>query len=160
MSKLTVKQENFVQGLVAGLSQRQAYIEAGYKTDNMTNASIDSVASRMLKNVKVLSRYRELLKESSNMILWSRESAFSEFEWLKNQAKAAIEDEGVRHANSTAFISAMEGMNQMAFRDLELADKKLLAEIELLQSKVGEDDKQDERILEYTKALRDVIEAK
>ena len=48
----------------------------------------------------------------------------------------------------------------MAFRDLELADKKLLAEIELLQSKVGEDDKQDERILEYTKALRDVIEAK
>ena len=160
MVKLTGKQESYVQYLVAGLSQRQAYKKSGYKSDNMTDATIDSNASRLLKNPKVLARYRELLKESSNMILWSRETSFAEYEWLKNQAKAAIEDEGVRHANSTAFISAMEGMNQMAFRDLELADKKLLAEIELLQSKVGEDDKQDERILEYTKALRDVIEAK
>ena len=68
------------------------------------------------------------------MALWSREQAFNEYEWLKNKAKASIESEGIRQANSNAFLASLEGMNNMSFNDLELADKKLKLEIEKLQS--------------------------
>lgn len=134
MSKLTAKREKFVQNLVEGMSQRKAYAEAGYKVDKMADKTIDSEASRLLKNPNVSRRYRELLQEHSNQSLWTRESAFNEYEWLKNQAKEDIQHEGVRHASSTAFIQALEGMNQMAFKDLELADKKLAAEIARIEA--------------------------
>ena len=147
--KLTQRQEKFVQGLVAGLSQRKAYKEA-YNAQKMADSTIDSRASKLLKEYKVNTRYRELLKEFSNRALWSREQAFNEYEWLKNKARASIEIEGVRQANSTAFLSALDGMNNMAFRDLELADKKLRLEIENLKAQLGSDDEDDTVITGFT----------
>ncbi|MBU5312307.1 terminase small subunit [Tissierella carlieri] len=58
-NKLTLKQEKFVQELIKGKSQRDAY-KAAYKTDRMTDKSIDELASRLFKQVKVMSRYNEL----------------------------------------------------------------------------------------------------
>ena len=84
------------------------------------------------------------------MSLWAREQAFNEYEWLKNKARASIEVEGVRQANSTAFLSALDGMNNMAFRDLELADKKLRLEIENLKAQLGSDDEDDTVITGFT----------
>lgn len=153
MSKLTTKQEIFVQQLVAGQSQRQAYRQA-YKTDRMSEQSIDVQASKLIKDPKVTLRYRELLKQFSNMALWSREQAFNEYEWLKNKAKASIENEGVRQANSNAFLASLEGMNNMSFNDLELADKKLKLEIEKLQSQIEGDSEQDDKLIDFAKALR------
>lgn len=57
---LTKKQEAFVQLLIQGYTQRQAYIKAGYSTKNMTNKTIDECASRLLKNPKVYARYEKL----------------------------------------------------------------------------------------------------
>lgn len=153
MSKLTTKQEIFVQQLIAGQSQRQAYRQA-YKTDRMSEQSIDVQASKLIKDPKVTLRYRELLKQFSNMALWSREQAFNEYEWLKNKAKASIESEGVRQANSNAFLASLEGMNNMSFNDLELADKKLKLEIEKLQSQIEGDSEQDDKLIDFAKALR------
>lgn len=135
MDKLTPKQEMFVQGIISGLSQRQAYRKA-YKADRMKDETVDAMASKLLKDHKVTIRYRELLKQFSNMSLWSREQAFNEYEWLKNKARASIEREGIRQANSNAFLAALDGMNNMAFRDLELLDEKLKTEIEFAQSKL------------------------
>ena len=135
MDKLTPKQELFVQGIISGLSQRQAYRQA-YRAEKMTDKTVDERASKLLKEYKVSTRYRELLKEFSNMSLWSREQAFNEYEWLKNKARASIEREGVRQANSNAFLSALDGMNNMAWKDLELTDDKIRQEIELLKIKI------------------------
>lgn len=153
MSKLTIKQEMFVQGVVAGLSQRQAYRQA-YNAEKMSDETVDSKASNLFKDGKIRVRYRELLKQFSNMALWSREQAFNEYEWLKNKAKASIESEGVRQANSNAFLASLEGMNNMSFNDLELADKKLKLEIEKLQSQIGGDSEQDDKLIDFAKALR------
>lgn len=143
MVKLTAKQEIFVNSLVAGLSQRQAYRKA-YNAEKMTDDTVDARASKLLKEYKVSIRYRELLKEASNMAIWSREQAFSEYEWLKNKAKQHIDKEGVKQANSNAFLGALDGMNKMAFTDLEKADKKIAKEIEYLEQRIrnisGEDD--------------------
>lgn len=153
MSKLTTKQELFVQNLVAGQSQRQAYRSA-YNAKKMTDKTVDETANKLLKNPKVTARYRELLKQFSNMALWSREQAFNEYEWLKNKAKVSIEKEGVRQANSNAFLASLEGMNNMSFNDLELADKKLKLEIEKLQSQIEGDSEQDDKLIDFAKALR------
>lgn len=136
MDKLTPKQELFVQGIISGLSQRQAYRQAYPSSKGWLDSSVDSKAAVLLKNVKVLSRYRELLKQFSNMSLWSREQAFNEYEWLKNKARASIEQDGIRQANSNAFLSALDGMNNMAWKDLELTDEKIKQEIELLKIKI------------------------
>lgn len=135
MDKLTPKQELFVQGIISGLSQRQAYRKA-YKAEKMSDEAVDVKASRIFKEAKIRLRYRELLKQFSNMSLWSREQAFNEYEWLKNKARASIERDGVRQANSNAFLSALDGMNNMTWKDLKLTDDKIRQEIELLKIKI------------------------
>lgn len=154
MDKLTPKQELFVQGIISGLSQRQAYKKAFPNSKKWKDSTVDSNASRLLQNSKVLARYRELLKQFSNMSLWSREQAFNEYEWLKNKARASIENDGIRQANSNAFLSALEGMNNMTFHDLELIDEKLKLEIEKLKTQIGEDNEQDDKLRDFAKALR------
>lgn len=153
MDKLTAKQELFVQGIISGLSQRQAYRQA-YKAEKMSDAVVDNKASAIFNKGEVRVRYRELLKQFSNMSLWSREQAFNEYEWLKNKARASIENEGIRQANSNAFLSALEGMNNMTFHDLELIDEKLKLEIEKLKTQIGEDNEQDDKLRDFAKALR------
>ena len=135
MDKLTPKQELFVQGIISGLSQRQAYRKA-YKAEKMSDAVVDNKASAIFNKGEVRVRYRELLKQFSNMSLWSREQAFNEYEWLKNKARSSIENDGIRQANSSAFLSALDGMNNMAWKDFELTDEKIKQEIELLKIKI------------------------
>lgn len=150
MDKLTPKQELFVQGIISGLSQRQAYRQAYPSAVKWRDKVVDNKASELLKNGEVLVRYRELLKQFSNMSLWSREQAFNEYEWLKNKARSSIENDGVRQANSNAFLSALDGMNNMAWKDFELTDEKIRQEIELLKLKIekNQDSKSDTTLME------------
>lgn len=56
---LTPKQEKFIQNIVSGMSQRQAYkdaFDADYDDD-----AIDSNASTMFNSAKVQQRYKELI---------------------------------------------------------------------------------------------------
>lgn len=151
--KLTQRQEKFVQGLVAGLSQRKAYKEA-YNAQKMADSTIDSRASKLLKEYKVNTRYRELLKEFSNRALWSREQAFNEYEWLKNKAKSEIIESGLRSSNFNAFLSALHRMNNSAFRDLELLDEKLRAEISVIKSNIHQETPvKDDKFIEAMSAM-------
>lgn len=159
MSKLTTKQELFVQQLVAGQSQRQAYRKAYPSAKKWKDNVVDNKASELLKNGEVSVRYRELLKQFSNMALWSREQAFNEYEWLKNQAKDDIKMQGVRQANSNAFVNALEGMNKMAVVGDELVNEKLQQEIEVLKSKVTKMDESNEsKVAEYLNKLGDELD--
>ena len=56
---LTQKQEKFVQELIKGKSQRQAYRSA-YNAKNMTDNSVDREASLLFKSPKVSQRHKEL----------------------------------------------------------------------------------------------------
>lgn len=159
MSKLTTKQELFVQQLVAGQSQRQAYRQAYPSAKKWKDNVVDNKASELLKNGEVSVRYRELLKQFSNMALWSREQAFNEYEWLKNQAKEDIKLQGVRQANSNAFVNALEGMNKMAVVGDELVNEKLQREIDVLKSKVTKMDENNEsKVAEYLNKLGDELD--
>jgi len=52
-------QEKFVQELIKGKSQREAY-RLAYNADNMSDSTVDSNASRLFKNSKVSARYSKL----------------------------------------------------------------------------------------------------
>ena len=60
MVKLTDKQEKFVQELIRGKSQREAYNIAYPRSLNWKVQSMDQAASRLFGNIKVHSRYDEL----------------------------------------------------------------------------------------------------
>lgn len=56
---LTSKQEKFVQELIKGKSQREAY-KTAYNAENMADNTIDVKASQLLKKDKVRVRYEQL----------------------------------------------------------------------------------------------------
>ena len=114
---LTAKQEKFVQGLVSGLSQRQAYIQA-YSTKNMKDATIDNNAYKLMQNNEISTRYKQLMDEHKKKALWTREEAINDLKWLKEQAKRSILDEKfdngyVRQGSATAFINAIKELNSL-----------------------------------------------
>lgn len=71
--KLTIKQERYVQGLFAGLSQREAYKQA-FNCENMKDETIDVKASELANKDKIRVRLDELKNElkSRNMITAER----------------------------------------------------------------------------------------
>ncbi|WP_265445080.1 terminase small subunit [Acetivibrio straminisolvens] len=86
---LTAKQEKFVQELIKGKSQREAY-KAAYNAKNMSNNSIDREACLLLKNPKVAQRYEEL---KSKVIKRSEEKAIiTAEEIIKEIADIAKDD--------------------------------------------------------------------
>jgi len=167
--ELTKQEQDFIAFLVTGQSQREAYRNAFKKSQRWTDKTVDNKASKLFNTGEVQARYLELLKEakkkSSKMAIWSREQAFSELEWLKDKSKEDIELNGIKQANSNAFLSAIEGMNNMAFKDLELADEKLKLEIERLKQQIETNETQDSKItnlaeatLEFARAIHDQAE--
>lgn len=58
--KLTVKQEKFVQELVKGKSQREAYKTAYPNSKKWKDSSVDSKASHLAKDDKIQTRFNEI----------------------------------------------------------------------------------------------------
>lgn len=125
--KLTGKQELFVNGLIEGKSQRQAYIDAGYSTDGKTDNYIDKEASLLFKNRKVFERYNELQAQLKDKALWTREESINDLKWIKEQSRKTIEEYGeVKHAPATAYLGAITELNKLGvLYDLEVEKLKL-----------------------------------
>ena len=68
MRKLTPKQNDFVIGLLKGMSQRQAY-KMAYEADNMKNETIDSKASMLFKQENIQLVYSQLIREKQKAII-------------------------------------------------------------------------------------------
>jgi len=77
---LTPKQERFVQGLIAGKSQRQAFTDAGYSTSRFKPETIDVKASELARNGKVLVRYHELNEEAAKAAVLTRADVIRELQ--------------------------------------------------------------------------------
>ena len=58
--ELTPKQEKFIQNVVSGMSQREAY-KNSYNAENMKDETIDAEACKLFNDHKVATRYRELM---------------------------------------------------------------------------------------------------
>ncbi|WP_414045421.1 terminase small subunit [Macrococcus equi] len=139
---LTGKQERFVQELVKGSSQRQAYINAGYSSKDKSDNYLDSKASQLFKKDKVRERYNALTSELQNDALWTREQAINEYLSMKDRAKKEIDSKGIKMANMTMYLKCIESLNKLCFEH-DLKQAKLEAEINHLKKKVETMDKID-----------------
>ena len=112
MSNLTPKQEKFVQALISGMSQREAYKEA-YNAANMKNEVIDVRASELLKKSKVKVRYEELVNENKQKALYTLEDSINDLIWIKEKAKEDILNpkKGLRQGNGTIYLNAVKELN-------------------------------------------------
>ena len=90
---LTQKQEKFCLNLFAGMSQREAWLNAGY-SKNMAVATIDSKACTLAVNGKVRVRLAELRKKAEDASIMSvieRKQRLSE---IARAAAPDFQDEG------------------------------------------------------------------
>lgn len=100
---LTLKQEKFVQNLIKGMSQREAYKEA-YNAKYKDEA-IDSKASNLYNSDKVQVRYNELLKQLEDETIMS---AKERMKWLTKVIKGDIKEiVAVQHTNCETGESEM-----------------------------------------------------
>ena len=77
-SMLTPRQEKFVQGIIEGKSQADAY-RAAYSTKNKSNKTIWEASSRLMNDSKVSARVTELRNQvNASTIMSARER----MEWL------------------------------------------------------------------------------
>ena len=115
--RLNVKQEKFIQGIINGLSQRQAYKEAYGVT--YADEVIDVRACELFNSSKVQVRYKELLQEledKSIMTAKERMKYLTEIvkEKTKEKAYTMFGDEYERVANFKTKLDAIEILNKMS----------------------------------------------
>lgn len=99
---LTAKQEKFVQGIIDGMSQADAYRSA-YDTSRMSDKTVYEKASRMAADDKIRARLEEL---RDNMIAPSIMSAQKRLEWLTELVQSDEEGTGDK-------LKAIDLMNKM-----------------------------------------------
>lgn len=83
---LTAKQEKFVQNIVSGMSQRQAYKDA-YDAKNMKDETIDNEAYKLFKSHDIATRYNELIEELQDKAIMS---AKERMKWLTDVINGEI----------------------------------------------------------------------
>ena len=81
---LTAKQEQFVQNIIQGMSQADAYRSA-YPNQKMSDKSVWETASKLMTNPKVVSRLTELRNELAQPAIMS---AQERLKWLTEVIKS------------------------------------------------------------------------
>lgn len=109
---LTTKQEIFVQRLIEGNSQREAY-KFAYSCKNMKDATIDNNAYKLMQNNEISTRYKELLEEHKNKALWNRGLAEEKLLWLLEKSQESIEYMGLKQANSNSMLNTIKELNTL-----------------------------------------------
>ncbi|WP_289147289.1 hypothetical protein [uncultured Megamonas sp.] len=104
---LTVKQEIFVQRLLEGNTQAEAYRFA-YNCENMKDKTIIEKASKLMAQSNIRARYEELKNELKQKMFYTVEKANEDLEWIKNKAKEDIEYRGIKQANATTYLGAVK----------------------------------------------------
>ena len=116
---LNAKQEKFVQNLIKGMSQREAYKDA-YNAKYKDEA-IDSKASALFNLDKIQVRYRELLDKVADKAIMS---AKQRMKWLSDVVNGEVKEkyhyfsdgeyvEDEREADINSKIKAIDTLNKM-----------------------------------------------
>lgn len=119
--KLTPKQEKFIQNIVSGMSQREAY-KNSYNAENMKDEVIDVKACELFNDGKVKVRYQELidkLEDEAIMTAKQRMIWLSEvIKGIQKEKEAVFTDGDVIvkdvEANLSTKIKAVDTLNKMS----------------------------------------------
>lgn len=99
---LTPKQEKFVQCIIEGMSQSDAY-RSSYSAKNMSDKTVWESASRLMSDSKVSARIKELREQIDKKTIMT---AQERLEWLSSLIKSAEETTADK-------LKASDQMNKM-----------------------------------------------
>ena len=115
---LTQKQEAFVQGILEGMSQADAYRSA-YPNQRMTDKTLWESASKLMKNPKVTARLKELRDELAKPTIMS---AQERLEWLTGLIKCEEE-------TTSDKLKAADIMNKMQGEYVQKVEADVKSEV-------------------------------
>ena len=108
IDKLTQKQETFVQNLFSGMSQYDAYREAGYAVATQTRDTVNANASRLANNVNILVRLDELnqkAEDASIATVVERKQRLTEI--VRADIPDYIQEEGIKVEKKSPNVGAV-----------------------------------------------------
>jgi hypothetical protein len=116
---LTKPQEIFIQELLKGNTQRQAYLKAYPSKKKWKENSIDAAASTLFKNDKVRKRYEQLLnnmrEKEQEKTMWTREQSIETLRYVIDVNKKDLE------RINKAFEEELEVLQKLMMEDPEKA---------------------------------------
>lgn len=104
MRNLSKQQEDFLQNLMRGMSQRQAYIAAFPRSKKWKPESVDAEACNMLKKPNVAIRYEELKLQAQEANEITRDAILTH---LKNIAFWPVDYKKLRPADQLRALELM-----------------------------------------------------
>lgn len=119
MNSLTPKQEMFVQNLIKGMSQREAYINS-YNASQMKDNTIDNKASLLFKQDKIRARYDEVIKRLEDATIMD---AKERMEWLTKVAKGDIKENYTHWDNGEQYNSEKEADLTTKIKAIDILNK-------------------------------------
>lgn len=135
---LTKKQEMFVQNIINGMSQREAYKNA-YSVKSMSDNAVDREASLLMKNTKVAQRFAELRDELVKPTILS---AQERLEYLTRVIKGEEREKVHKifdgedyaydeEADISTKLKAIDLMNKMSGEYVQKIDANVNADVEI-----------------------------
>lgn len=115
---LTANQEKFVQNIIEGMNQADAYRSA-YPNQRMTDKTIWESASKLMKNPKVIARLTELRNELAKPSIMT---AQERLEWLTDLINNA--EEGTNEK-----LKAIDIMNKMQGEYIQKVEAQVTNEV-------------------------------
>jgi phage terminase small subunit len=126
---LTAKQEEFVQNIIQGMNQADAY-RLAYPNSKSSDKTIQEAASRLMKNSKVLARLTELRQELATPAIMS---AQRRLEWLTGVIQSNEESTGDK-------LRAVDIMNKMQGEYVQKIQAEVKAETTINIELVDDDE--------------------
>ena len=112
---LTAKQEQFVQNIIKGMNQAEAY-RAAYSTKNMSGNAVWCEASKLADNPKVAQRLRDLREQlAGDAIMTAKER----LQWLtcvvrgKEKTADKLKAVDIMNRMQGEYVTKVEGRVQM-----------------------------------------------
>lgn len=121
--RLTPKQEKFVELIMDGKNQYEAYIEAYPKSRKWQRNTVDSRASVLMKNKKISKRLEEYKQIKQKKIEWTRERALNEINYVLDMNRRDMERMNQAYDDELKMKEAKLIELSMLFQD-EKADKQ------------------------------------
>lgn len=118
-SMLTPKQEQFVQNMVKGMSQADAY-RAAYSSNKMSDKTIHEAASRLANDSKISARLSELRGQLTKETIMS---AQRRLEWLTEVING--------EEDINAKLKALDIMNKMQGEYVQKVEANVTSEVNI-----------------------------
>jgi len=89
--RLTPKQEKFVEEILKGKTQYEAYIIAYERAKNWERNAVDSNASQLMENPKIKQKLEEFGYKEKTKIRWTRQKALETINYVMDMNKKDME---------------------------------------------------------------------